>query len=299
MDSKYGGIPSPILTSKNSINKFLPFPIPFPEENSNVKYSDLIFFEEFSALDFIKSLAGEAFGVRKKVSCYESLYCHLDPDLRKSILKRKGKWVPAFGQVNQAQSHLGKYVQVGDIFLFFGWFQFAELNGKSLRYKPTVFPNGFHALYGYLQIGEIIDLSTQTPPEYLLEHPHVKHKINKPFNSKNNTIYIANEYLKEGNSFTQIPGSGYFNFSDDLILTKKGQVNKATWQLPIYFHPKYKNIDLTYNKLNKNKDNWTISDTYSFLDSARIGQEFVFQKDSNNEVNKWALNLIKSYHENL
>lgn len=57
MDSQYGGIPSPILLTENGYQKFYPLPIPFPQDQSSVKYSDLNFVDNYSVWDFIKDVA--------------------------------------------------------------------------------------------------------------------------------------------------------------------------------------------------------------------------------------------------
>ena len=49
---------------------------------------------------------------------------HLDPDLQEQARPRGPGWLPLFGQVDSAQSHLENCgVGIGDLFLFFGWFR--------------------------------------------------------------------------------------------------------------------------------------------------------------------------------
>ncbi len=291
MDSKNGGIASPILKDNN---KFYPLPIPFSP--SVIPYEDVNIVNSIKVSDFIRSVNPKYYENEKNLK-----NCHLDPDIRQSSLnKRHGNWKKAFGQVSHSQSHLNKEgVGIGDIFLFFGWFQFAELkniDGKEqLRYiekSQREFANGFHAIYGYFQIGKIIKTATDEIPDYLSEHPHVKHKNEKPFSNKNNTVYVAKEFLQINGQNSQEPGAGYFKFSDNLILTKSKETKRTEWQLPNFFYPD-NGIELTHHK----RESWSLFDDKTFLKSASIGQEFVFKNDSKSEVENWAIELIKSHLE--
>lgn len=280
MDSQYGGIPSPIIKSDSSESKF--YSLPIPTKNSEIKYEDLVLYNDIPVSKFIYDV---------KPNYSQSNVCHLDPDIRESAyLKRPENWQRCFGQVKQAQSHLqNNGVGIGDVFLFFGWFQFAELIEGTFRYiKNSTYPNGFHAIYGYMQIDEIIKPNCESSPEWLVYHPHVKHKDKDEFNSTNNTVYLADNSFKY-----QIPvdksGSGMFRFSDELILTQEGQDKRTIWQLPLEFHPD-NGVKLTYNS----EKNWSKKDEKSILNSASRGQEFIFLEDKG-IAEGWCVNLIKKY----
>jgi hypothetical protein len=137
-DSKYGGRPSPILPDGTMLS------LPIPDDDECTRYDDL-FFEGVSYLNIIRDL-----GYSKKV-----VNCHLDPDLRYDVAIRNSAWRACFGQSGAAASHLkSNSIGVGDIFLFFGWFRKPEYDiNRKLRYLKGA-PD-IHAIYGYLQVGEI------------------------------------------------------------------------------------------------------------------------------------------------
>ena len=280
MDSQYGGIPSPIIKSENGDWKF--YSLPIPTENSDIKYDDLYHFDDIRVSNFINDVA-------PKSRRYE--FCHLDPDIRKSSLKeRPVGWKRNFGQVKSAQSHLeNNQIGIGDVFLFFGWFKKAEyLNGKFQYIKDKDYPNGFHAIYSYLQINDIIKPNIENSPKWLDYHPHVKFKNESEFNNVNNTIYVATELFNYPKNFKK-NGSISFVFSEDLILTKKGQPNRTLWELPIEFHPN-NGVVLSYNPTHR----WAIENNQAILKSASKGQEFVFNDIATN-VEEWCINLIKGH----
>lgn len=280
MDSEYGGIPSPIIWSDLGYWKY--YSLPIPTENSDIKYSDLQLFDNFTVSDFLNDLAPKS---RK----YE--FCHLDPDIKESYLKeRPTGWKRCFGQVKSAQSHLeNNQIGIGDVFLFFGWFKRAEYkNGKFQYIKDKDYPNGFHAIYSYLQIDQIFKPNTGKTPEWLNYHPHVKYKNKEEFKNDNNTVYVAAELFNYPKHFNK-NGSVSFVFSQDLILTKKGQPNRTLWELPLELHPN-NGIKLSYNPSEK----WTIDNNKAILKSASKGQEFIFT-DFEANVQKWCVELIKMH----
>jgi hypothetical protein len=280
MDSGYGGIPSPIIKSEQGYWKY--YTLPIPTENSNIRYSDLILYDGIKVSQFINDVA-------PKSRTYDK--CHLDPDIRKSCLsKRPEGWQRNFGQVKSAQTHLeNNQVGVGDVFLFFGWFKKAEIrNGKFQYINDPDYPNGFHAIYSYLQIDQIYKPNTGLAPEWLNDHPHVAFKHEDEFKNDNNTVYTAAELFTYKEHFNK-NGSVSFVFSDDLILTKKGQPNRTVWELPQEFHPD-NGISLSYNGLNR----WSKENSKAILKSASRGQEFVFN-DPGNVVEDWCIDLIKCH----
>lgn len=246
-DSGYGGMPSPILPDGTMLS------MPIPSEGDLVHYCDLCH-NGLSYQDIISQLKPNSKILYKE--------CHLDPDIRKDIVVRKDGWKPAFGQVGAAQSHLSNQgVSNGDIFLFFGWFRHTTIkNGKLSFIGPS---SGFHAIYGYMQIGNIIKCAEDVP-QWLMSHPHACDKRWQ----KNNAIYIASDNLSLN---PELPGAGCFNYSEVLKLTMGGR-SRSIWSLPTFF----KNIPISYNRNAWRED---------AFHSAAKGQEFVFE--ANDDVINW------------
>ncbi len=281
MDSTNGGIPSPVLEDENGVQQFFPIPIPCQEQYATTKFEDLTIMGQNLRTSYMKDV---------KPSYRGSEYFYFNPDLRKDYLpNRHPEWKSTFGQVGKAQSHL-QYHEIisGDVFLFYGWFQFAEWKEGKFRFKRDKYPNGFHAIYGYLQVGKIYDNENWTTPEWLADHPHVKMKEQGPFKDSNNTVYVAKDYMC---FFTERqssqPGAGCFAFNKQLILTEPGQANRRMWRLPACLHPKTAG-PLTYNP----EENWNLKGRYVYLKSTARAQEFVFEKEED-VVKNWCLNLIR------
>lgn len=279
MDSEYGGIPSPVIQSEHGYWKF--HSVPIPTENSDIRYSDLSLFDDFKVSNFLADIPQKS---------RRSEFCHLDPDIRESYIhQRPIGWQRNFGQVKSAQSHLNNNgIGIGDVFLFFGWFQRAALiDGKFQFIKDLDYPNGFHAIYSYLQISEIYKPNIQNAPDWLDYHPHVKYKDTDEFNNDNNTIYAAKELFDYPEHFNK-NGSASFVFSEDLILTKKGQPNRSLWELPLELHPDSR-LKLSYHL---NEKRWSVENNRAILKSTGRGQEFIFT-DMDAKAEKWGIDLIK------
>lgn len=252
-DSQYGRIPSPILPD----GTLLSFPIP-TKEDLEVRFSD-IRYKDNSYYDLIRMLSPTT-----KIKEYYT--CHLDPDIRAAAKERSIEWMPAFGQESAALGHLrNQGVGIGDLFLFFGSFRQTEYSNGGLSFKKGA-PNR-HVIYGYLQVGDIIDHPSKVP-KWLEGHPHVKEERWK----HQNVIFIASERLS---LHPELPGAGCFMFDPKLVLTKSGY-GKSCWNLPDFF----RQIPVSYHTNPWRED---------FFQSAAKGQEFVF--DANEEVLKW----IKSF----
>ncbi len=138
--------------------------IPIPYGHSPVRY------------DQIASVRGDNMGtlVSSLMNAPSDGCAHLDPDLfRASRQNRHPEWRPAFGQNNGPLSHLkDQGVTDGDLFLFYGRFQ--PVDGSPLRYRRHPdFKNGdFQAVWGWLRVGECIDLDRETVPAGNADHPH-------------------------------------------------------------------------------------------------------------------------------
>ena len=252
-DSGYGGMPSPILPDGTMIS------MPIPSPGDKVSYHELSY-NGVSYADIIKQLKPNSLVVQEE--------CHLDPDIRKDVITRMEGWKPAFGQVDAARSHLcNQGVGVGDLFLFFGWFRNTKLDkGKLVFDGPS---SGFHAIYGYMQVGEIIE-RYEDVPAWLESHPHAK----KERWERNNAIYLASDHLLIK---PELPGAGCFSFSENHKLTKAG-CSRSIWDLPDFF----KEIPITYNAKAWKEDGFH---------SAAKGQEFVFT--ANGEAIDWIKSLFE------
>lgn len=260
-DSEYGGCASPILPDGTMIS------MPIPSETGNCKFSDLAFVDGRTYMDVWCDLdpKGNHFDI-----------CHLDPDIRPNIrTNTPNNWKPAFGQMDQSQTHLeNQNVQIGDLFLFFGWFRQTEYKEEHLKYVPNA-PD-IQAIYGYLQIGEILK---GTDVKKCPWHPHSEdsHIYNDHHILKNNSIYIASPKFVINNEDTGLPGAGTIQLSENCVLTAEGK-SRSRWKLNGVFGE----VPLTYHSDN------SVNDDY--FQSAKKGQEFVFNEDD--KVTKWVKSII-------
>ena len=202
-----------------------------------------------------------------------AMSCHNDPDIRKNNrASLPDNWVPAFGQADAAEQHLeGQGVEVGDLFLFFGWFAKTIEKNNTLKYDSK--NKDLHVLWGYMQIGKISQGKDCLKYTW---HPHC-------YNYGNNTIYEASEKLIIDGVDTGLPGSGCFKYSDEVVLTKPGET-RSRWQLPDFF----KEVDISYHS----KDSFKPE---GYFQTVKIGQEFVVSEDE--RVTEWAKNLILNNYD--
>lgn len=256
-DSSYGGQPSPILPDGTLLS------LPIPSKDDETKYTDLIY-QNKSYYDIIKELKPNS-----KIKLEHT--CHLDPDIRHDSIERSTDWKGLFGQIGSAQGHLkNENIQIGDIFIFFGWFKETEIVSNYIRYKFN--SPDLHVIFGYLQIGNIF-YSFEQLPDTAKYHPHAR----KFSYNKNNCIYEASDTL----SFDEnIPGFGCLRFKDSLILTKPGE-NRSHWNLPEFFRSD--KVKITYHSNESYKTD--------YFQSAQKGQEFVIE--NNDKVIDWVKNIIK------
>lgn len=259
-DSGFGGCASPILPDGTMLS------MPIPEENGHYQYRDLITPSGETYADILQSLNPNA--------GYTT--CHFDPDIRGGIRPAPLRWIPAFGQIDAAQTHLeNQDVKQGDLFLFFGWYRKTEYYDGKLRFIRSA-PD-IQAIYGYLQIGEILKgLDVKKCPW----HPHAEdsHIYNEKGEISNNTIYVASDSLVIDGINTNLPGSGVLPFSESRVLTAEGQ-SRTRWKLNDLFET----VDLSYHDRKK-----CIKDNY--FQSRPRGQEFVFDEDQ--KAIEWAKKMI-------
>ena len=263
-DSSSGGYPSPITDGK-----MLSLPIPRVEDK--LRYSEIHAPNGKSYAEIMMEL-----GADNRIT---GKGAHLDPDL-------VAGWRPAFGhtQGKQATSHLeNQDVKAGDLFLFFGWFQQTKQVNGLLCYQHDIsgFDDGFHAIFGYLEIDEKIYVNEDTElPRWLCDHPHA---IPCRRRGRGSVIYIAKQELSFDPSF---PGGGAFQFDEKKILTKKGH-SRTCWNLN---RDIFQQATISYHS----EESWKDDGCFK---SADRGQEFVIaKKDSSyadSGVIQWASNLIK------
>lgn len=255
-DSQYGGFPSPILPDGRMIS------LPIPSSEDSTYYKDLKL-DNKTYYDLMRELG---------ININSKATCHLDPDIYNEVLIRNKNWKPIFGQIGAAQSHLNNQnVGKGDLFLFFGSFRKTKSENGKLIFDlnhPEI-----HAIFGYLQVEDIIKPNSNKILDWMKYHPHIL--LEKRRIKSNNSIYIARNKLSWSNKF---PGAGFLKFNENLVLTKKG-LSKSKWNLNSEI---FKNIKISYH-FNPWKEN--------YFQSASKGQEFVIQ--DNKKVEEWAKNLIK------
>jgi len=257
--------------------------LPVPIRRAKQKYSS-IRFGKWRLSKFVRELGG-------KVRPSEGP--HLDPDLRRSALKRKSGWRQLFGQVDAPQTHLeNQRVGPGDLFLFFGWFRKTEWKGKKLIFKPGA-PDR-HVLFGWLQIDRIVPASYGCPHglRWADYHPHFDFRC---YDRKdNNTVYIAKRWLalpRLGRK--KIPGGGDFpRFSEELCLTSMDEkrIKRSIWRLPRCFDPRGRESRLSHHE---DLWRWTRESKHTYLETVRRGQEFVLDCEDYPEVIRWAANLVR------
>ncbi len=270
-DSSSGGYPSPILPD----GRLLSLPIPAKNE---LTYNDIFIDEKTSYYELMRNLKSKIKLNGRWKELTPEIRCHLDPDLIISTTnKRLPCWKPMFGQVGISQKHLrDNLVKENDIFLFYGLFQKTVYDGNRIRFDKRSKP--IHCIWGYLQIGEIIQVNGNNNLHKWMIHPH-----NEPnfITKKYNTIYIARSFLTFN---TQLKGAGIFKLSNSLILTKEGY-SASKWELPQSF----KRVNITYHKANS-KYGWK----NDYFQSACRGQEFIIDED--NEIESWAKSIIEKHN---
>jgi len=315
-DSTYGGFPSPVFEDGKMIS--LPIPTTDKQETS-------ITYDALSPLGVNLGSLFKELGKEPKIYNRMAKYVHLDPDLYEDTLQPNNKfkarldgWRGLFGTDNAAAGILCNEetgVKPGDIFLFFGWFNQITNNGKRVFEKGQ----GFHQIWGWLQIDRIIrleeDPGLKTVPEWAKYQPHCAHKEWNP-----NVLFVAKQKLSlEGYNIEGINGYGVITqFNELATLTEmdskknniyynrfqKGigkvespnlDIKTSLWRLPLWFFHEDITKRLGYhNKDNeKTKARWNKDENYSYLRSTSPGQEFILDLQHYPEcAKKWVLDII-------
>jgi len=270
-DTKYGGGCSPILPD----GKLLSIPIPSISIENGIAYSDII--SPYGNYNDLMLLLN--------IKIPENRLAHLDPDIVKSVYKRKKNWRGIFGQSGAASSHLHNCnVENGDIFLFFGSFRKTTFDSQNrICFSESSIR---HIIFGYMIVDFIYNIGHSDISIFKANNPHLNwafyhpHLINEKYGNTN-SIYIAKT------DFNGLPGYGTFYYNDCLLLTSPNKT-KSIWKLPAFFHYDYgTNISRHGNLTRYTKHNRFIE-----LSTVSIGQEFVVS--GNPKVYAWALNIIKS-----
>lgn len=270
-DASNGGVASPILPDGGLLS------LPIPDPMGTVTYADL-HWQGHAIGPLIESLT------RKRIK--RRTLAHLDPDLYKAICPRLPGWRPLFGQDGAAQSHLANQgIDVGDLFLFFGWFREVERRGRGYRFVRNA-PDQ-HVLYGWLQVGEILQgeqLPKEAPP-WAAMHPHCCGG-----RGERNTLYIAADRLTlPAMALPPLPAAGHFSsYAEQYCLTAPNAL-RTHWRLPQWFYPADGRPPLTYHG---DPARWAVDEEYAYLRSAMRGQEFVLDTADYPESRDWLQRLF-------
>ena len=266
-DSVAGGCASPIFRDGSFFSLPILQPPPLPARNKQVTFSDIRF----------KHPIGQIVEDLTKRRIKANNVIHFDPDLRRDSLPRKANWRALFGQAFAAQSHLDRHhIDVGDLFLFFGWFREVENTGGGFRFKMGA-PD-CHVFFGWLEVGEVwrLGMERSTVPEWANMHPHITAEF-----EPSNTVYVAAPTAASAGAFPRV--------TNELILTCPG-ANRSFWRLPKWFHPTGKESCLSYHS---SATRWRLEEDYAYLTSVARGQEFVLDSYDYPEAEDWARRLIE------
>ncbi len=206
-------------------------------------------------------------------------WCHLDPDINERSLPRKMGWRGAFGQVAAAQGHLANQrVARGDLFIFWGLFRPVKNDGdwKFVGMRE-------HRIWGWLQIGEIIELGPDgshavAERPWLSDHPHTRAGW-----GAQNVLYLASRELVLGSHVLPLAGSGVFKAGYRLSCA---EARPSTWRVPDWLNPKHGGSGMTYHPPLRWGEDGTVQ-------IAARGQEFVAVPHSEHNAVDWLSALLQ------
>lgn len=259
-DSSAGGHANPVFPDGSMLS------LPIPSSLDSIRYNSLVgpggknLLQIIDELDSGAKIAGKG--------------AHADPDLVRGMRPRSNGWLPSLGQIGSAAGHLrNQSIEVGDLFLFYGWFRHTEVKQGHIRFRTD--RPGFHAIYGFLEIGDILNVTNrQKLPVWLHEHPHA---IDARLAKSTNTIYIARP-TSSGTSHQ--PGAGVFRIRNDLILTKLG-LTRSRWALESNI---FRHLQISYHTDSAWKED--------YFQSYPRAQEYVIHADE--QACDWAWDLIRN-----
>jgi hypothetical protein len=259
-DSSVGGCASPIMPNGVMLS------LPIPTSTDVQSYDEYCAEDGRTYAEIIRQLLGERNTVLSKQA-------HFDPDLAFGARSRAPGWRGALGQTGAAAGHLkNQQIGPGDLFLFYGWFRPVESVGKTVRFVGR--DSGFHAIFGYLQVGEVISAPTLAElPEWLRDHPHA---IPKRLANRTNTFYVSTPALS---SDPTKPGWGTFRFDERLVLSHR-TMSRSRWSLDPQI---FQHLTISYHTSHAWKD--------GYFQSYPRAQEYVIHADSRAE--QWAHRLVR------
>jgi hypothetical protein len=259
-DGTAGGCPSPIVDGQ-------PLSLPIPSKMPTpTRFGDLD--GAYGAL--VTDLTGGRLS--------SASWCHLDPDIVQDTLPRRPGWRGALGQVAAAQGHLAKQVVgVGDLFIFWGLFRPVEH-----RQRWTFVGEREHRVWGWLQVGEVIDLGPDgshalNDRPWLVDHPHVRAGWNAQ-----NVLYVAADQLVIGSKELPLAGCGTLNKGYRL---SHGSATPSVWRSPDWLNPLQGGCGMTYHS----PERWSAD---GIVRCAARGQEFVANPEPSPEVHAWLTALL-------
>lgn len=258
IDDAYGKGASPIFPNDEIIS----IPIPVRGREKGALYKDIRFRDQH-----FQTLINHLQIPIKRRSC------HFDPDLNPIVMERHSEWRPCLGHHGAAAKHLLNHnVSSGDTFLFFGSFRAVEC-GKYKRWIFKSNSNKRHILFGYLRVGEILNLKNKPDRERAINlgyenHPHILNDY-----PSTNLLFIADHSPQS---------AGLFNYHEDLVLSQEN-ATKSIWELPLLFH------DLQISR-HQNRERFSIQNEKTVLKTVGIGQDFVVEEHG--AVTKWVNQII-------
>ena len=276
-DGQNGGIPSPILPD----GRLLPLPIPSSRDQNTL--ADVPYLGS-DGLDVLGDLSRGKYDRDTRI--------HLDPALELADGGHSPGWRPLLGQTGAAQGHLyGQGVEVGDVFLFFGWFRKAETHAGRWRYVPSA-PN-LHLLFGWIEVSTIVPIRTEREAAlrqmpWIAAHPHIAGQHYDA--DSNNTLYVAASRSKWASGVSSVGGGRFQRYHDTLRLTASNS-SKSRWSLPHWFMPGNR-PPLSYHSDPKR---WTRDGDCVQLQSVAKGQEFVLDMAHYPEAKPWLSDLIRRH----
>ncbi len=255
-DSTAGGFASPIFPDGTL------FSIPIPSTSDDFKYSDISFrYQGEPIQSVINDITNNRIKHNNKLIACNYLdgqqHCHHDP----MLIPNSNRLV--VGQAGNSESHLrNQGVNIGDIFLFYGWFRRVEkLEGRwqYSQYSPDI-----HLIWSWMEIDKKLDAGSKTIRKqvisnypYLQPHPHFCDMPELPY-LKINSVYLSRN-------------SELLNYSRYRQLTDcKMYSGRSTWRLPACFNqPKA----FTFLK------NFMLDGDDVIINFKGYGQEFVLDLD--------------------
>jgi len=272
-DSSAGGCPNPVFPD----GSFLALPIPDPQ--SPVRYSQIHHNGE-SIGRLVSQLTGNP--------AFSRQGAHLDPDLIPDARPRKSGWRALLGQHSSAQAHLANHgIGEGDLFLFFALFRQVEKVRGRWRFAEGSRP--FHSIWGWLQVGAVIDLGAgDSAPDWAEEHPHLYGD-----RGPRNCLYLAREQLSIPGMPGLLPGGGVLPaLASEQRLTAPDATGVTDWRLPSGLFPEPGREPLSYHH---NSGRWQREDEqWCRLRSAARGQEFVLDTGQYPAVWPWIARLLEN-----